>query len=216
MSKRSNKARFLRDDQRFLAIQRVLADCDYDSLNNDNKNLQSCNHWHNPVSIGDKVLYASSYLGKPKIEPLWSEGEAPHLFVGLARTWIGELTPVLSAGYPTLTYTHKVQPHIIIDWEDKEGCPPKILKWLLRNLKSRIKDNKRIEISCVGGHGRTGSLIALLIGEIEQLTPKKAIQAVKDRYCIKAVESQAQINQIYLQLGSSVEQARKDWKLLKL
>jgi len=52
---------------------------------------------------------------------------------------------------------------------------------------------KKVAIFCLGGHGRTGYLASIILGLMEYKDP---IKFIRDNYCISAVESLSQIEQI--------------------
>jgi hypothetical protein len=64
-------------------------------------------------------------------------------------------------------------------------------KTLVEWTKGEIDAGKKVHIGCIGGHGRTGTLLAALAAAYGE---KDAIAYVRKHYCHKAVESQAQIN----------------------
>lgn len=63
---------------------------------------------------------------------------------------------------------------------------------LLNFLASNMEDGKKVHIGCIGGHGRTGLVLAALVthmtGEYDSIT------YVRKHYCKKAVESSTQID----------------------
>ena len=64
----------------------------------------------------------------------------------------------------------------------------KFIDWLILQLSA----NKKVHIGCIGGHGRTGTVMAALVARF--LGEKDAITYVRKNYCQKAVESQSQID----------------------
>ncbi len=63
-----------------------------------------------------------------------------------------------------------------------------MIKWMAKQLE----DGKRIQVGCIGGHGRTGLVLAALV-QVTGTAPKNAIQWVRKHHCKKAVESASQI-----------------------
>jgi hypothetical protein len=51
---------------------------------------------------------------------------------------------------------------------------------------------KQIHVGCIGGHGRTGTVLTALVAEL--VGERDAIQYVRTHYCHKAVESKSQSN----------------------
>jgi len=64
----------------------------------------------------------------------------------------------------------------------------KMINWMVKQLE----DGKRIQVGCIGGHGRTGLVLAALV-QVTGIAPKNAIQWVRKNHCKKAVESESQI-----------------------
>ena len=48
-----------------------------------------------------------------------------------------------------------------------------------------------VEIGCLGGHGRTGTLMALVMVQLG-CKPDKAIKTIRTDYCDKAIETKQQ------------------------
>lgn len=89
---------------------------------------------------------------------------------------------------PSSTPEHQFLFHIA------DGSAPKDpvrFKAMITWLTAQLKAGKRIHAGCIGGHGRTGLLLAALIaeatGEID------AIAWTRKNHCEKAVESTAQV-----------------------
>lgn len=63
----------------------------------------------------------------------------------------------------------------------------KLIEWLAVQLAA----NKKIHLGCIGGHGRTGTVLAALVKHMTGNV--NAIEYVRKNYCEKAVESASQI-----------------------
>jgi hypothetical protein len=83
-------------------------------------------------------------------------------------------------------------PHAHVDWPDF-GLPtdPSAAVGALRSLHHRAADGERVELGCLGGHGRTGTALAVL-AVISGVDPAGAVAWTRDHYCTKAVETAAQ------------------------
>jgi hypothetical protein len=60
----------------------------------------------------------------------------------------------------------------------------------------RAKQGLKVEVGCKGGHGRTGTILAIMsviLGD----HPKKAINRIRKNYCPLAIETQVQENFVY-------------------
>lgn len=77
----------------------------------------------------------------------------------------------------------------------------KTLNHMVETAIEYMKHDKIVEFGCFGGHGRTGTVLAALIGKVEGMTVQKAVDAVRDRYCIEAIESQEQVDALLFYLG---------------
>ncbi len=83
-------------------------------------------------------------------------------------------------------------PHDQLDWPDF-GVPadPESMITTLRRALDRARAGERVELGCLGGHGRTGTALAALAA----LTGHPAADAVawtRTNYCAKAIETPAQ------------------------
>ena len=83
-------------------------------------------------------------------------------------------------------------PHEHVDWPDF-GVPDDLdgLRRVLTDLLDRARTGERVEVGCLGGHGRTGTALACLA--VLAGTPAiDAVAWVRANYCYKAVETDAQ------------------------
>ena len=83
-------------------------------------------------------------------------------------------------------------PHEHVDWPDF-GVPEDLdaLRRALTNLLDRARKGERVEVGCLGGHGRTGTALACL-AVLTGTPPNDAVAWVRANYCYKAVETDAQ------------------------
>lgn len=68
---------------------------------------------------------------------------------------------------------------------------PKATKELVRWLAKQLYDGKTIHVGCIGGHGRTGLILAAL--RAHMANDENAIEHVRANYCHRAVESEVQV-----------------------
>jgi hypothetical protein len=83
-------------------------------------------------------------------------------------------------------------PHGHLDWPDF-GLPGDVagLHAALTGLLDRARSGERVEVGCLGGHGRTGTALACLAVLVG--TPAdRAVAWVRSNYCSRAVETDAQ------------------------
>jgi hypothetical protein len=83
-------------------------------------------------------------------------------------------------------------PHEHLDWPDF-GIPrePELFAGALEGLLLRARAGQRVEIGCLGGHGRTGTALAWL-AVLSGTAPDEAVVWVRSNYCVEAVETPEQ------------------------
>ncbi|NIT54880.1 MAG: hypothetical protein GWN00_01130 [Aliifodinibius sp.] len=78
---------------------------------------------------------------------------------------------------------------------------------LLKFLSDSILSGMDVFVGCIGGHGRTGLVLAALVnhmtGEVD------AIRYVRENYCIKAVDNQKQEHWLHRHYGIKLPEAKK-------
>lgn len=90
---------------------------------------------------------------------------------------------------------HRWQPpwvHDHLDWPDF-GVPgdPALAVTALRSLLDRSRAGKRVEVGCLGGHGRTGTALACL-AVLAGYPAADAVAWIRAEYCPQAVETAEQ------------------------
>jgi len=130
------------------------------------------------------------------------------ILVDTLGTFDNEALPARTAAlFPTLV---SLWP-IVFPLRVTDGCAPSWTKmeWeaFITDLKA-IGDPKDLLVFCIGGHGRTGTILSVLVGLIhpEYGDP---VKWVRDNYCEKAVESKKQIDYVQNITGIEIkEEAR--------
>ena len=99
-------------------------------------------------------------------------------------------TKAIMSDYPILNNLLNGKSQIIIDWPDFGGppLPADFLRAFVRQIQQGPARN--VVIYCEGGHGRTGTFLALLFDLLGQSDP---ITHVRSHYCKKTVETDSQI-----------------------
>ncbi|HEV7758856.1 MAG TPA: protein-tyrosine phosphatase family protein [Acidimicrobiales bacterium] len=79
--------------------------------------------------------------------------------------------------------------HEHLDWPDF-GVPddPAPVLAALGSLRDRARAGQRVEVGCLGGHGRTGTALAVL-AVLGGHPPDEAVAWVRAHYCTEAVET---------------------------
>ena len=120
---------------------------------------------------------------------------------GSMTYWVDQPTGFEGAAAlcPSFLSTFKMVPYqeipqLIINWKD--GGVPDFTRsqWdaLILDL-SAIKG--RVYIHCMGGHGRTGTALAILLG-LTKAIKKDPLQWLRKNYCMESVETMTQIDYI--------------------
>ena len=124
---------------------------------------------------GTRVFASASWIYRPEI--------AADVALYLDETW---------APYGT-----------VIEWPDG-GIPRNQdeARRLIREAFAAARDGRRVEVGCVAGHGRTGTVLACM-SVLAGVPGDAAIEWVRDHYCSKAVESGPQQDWI-LEFGRGV------------
>lgn len=71
----------------------------------------------------------------------------------------------------------------------------KMVTWICQ----QVKLGQKVHMGCMGGHGRTGFVLAAVVKEF--MGEEDAIQYVRDKYCKKAVESTEQVEFLHKHYG---------------
>lgn len=81
------------------------------------------------------------------------------------------------------------------------GVPKSLasFKKMLGYLEKAILNRENVFIGCIGGHGRTGLVLAALVAKMTG--NMKAVPYVRKNYCKKAVESEEQIEWLHKNFG---------------
>ncbi len=151
-----------------------------------------CRHWREPVKVGRYVLTCSGLWNNPEHGVLLPP--YPDFGIYLAAQWGDVLSRGLWTNGASLKAVAEQRPYpaLLCDWADMGGISPKQMNILVTVAWNKMRARKSVDIGCGAGHGRTGTLLACLIGRIEHLESKEAIKEARARYCRTAVESQAQ------------------------
>ena len=94
-------------------------------------------------------------------------------------------------------------PYLYIDWPDLGIIHINVLDAVVDLATKRMEQGEQIEVGCLGGHGRTGTLLACILGAVENLGVTEAVGKIRKLYCPQAVESSSQIELIAAYLGTS-------------
>lgn len=155
------------------------------------KNWKSCKHergklfsLNKGLKIGAVAYRDCKYLDDKEVD----------IGVYLYDSWAGGImtSPGLSVPWANTLMTQQV----LLDWPDfstpNDLIPMvEVVDWML----GQISEGKKMETACMGGHGRTGTMLALLLCA-QGVYPATAIDRVRKQYCEEAIENSKQIDYI--------------------
>ena len=83
-------------------------------------------------------------------------------------------------------------PHVLLDWPDL-GVPTDdfLASSEIAQAFARAKRGETVEVACVGGHGRTGTVLACM-AILAGVPPDDAVAWVRAAYCSRAVQEPRQ------------------------
>jgi protein-tyrosine phosphatase len=84
---------------------------------------------------------------------------------------------------------------IVIPWKDMS--PPSLRfpfwKYIIEKIESFSNENMDVLVTCIGGHGRTGTFLTAILMEKYRCTAASAIKFVRKEYCRRAIETESQL-----------------------
>jgi hypothetical protein len=83
-----------------------------------------------------------------------------------------------------------------VEWGDMRGIPGSTLAIVLKYIHEAIVGGEDVEIACLGGHGRTGTLAAAVC-MMYGMGAKESIEYVRNTYCNDAIESVEQVDMLF-------------------
>ena len=182
-----------------------------------------CDHWRDPFKLRDDLtVFVSAYSDEPRF---WDDPDTKvkyanvDLGVYLDDTW-GRHELTVSAGLNVPWASRRRGKQVVIyPWPDY-SIPDNVRRttdmaeWVLQSVKA----GRKVDIGCFGAHGRTGTLLALLL-ILQGATATEAIKQVRTEHCTLAIESGAQVQmlrQVDTKVNGTVqpiepEAGSKDW-----
>ncbi len=147
-----------------------------------------CGHWREPVRVGRFVVTCSALTFNHALAP-----PVPGFGVYLAAGWRDILGKCWTNGsYLKRLAQERPYPALVREWPDAGVVPTRDLTQLVEICLSKMRKGLVVDIGCLAGHGRTGTLLACLIARVEHLPAERAIDEVHHRYCRHAIETKTQ------------------------
>jgi len=161
------------------------------------KLFRSCQHHLQPftfkVGKQEYTLFGSAFNNRKSK----AQAEKANLCVFLDTHWMDAysnpiwMNPAMSSKLSFGPSTIQETPTIVLDWPDMGVLSIEDLKPVVNHLALALQIDQRIEIGCIGGHGRTGTMMALIMVQLG-CKPGNAIKTIRKDYCDSAIETKKQ------------------------
>ena len=137
---------------------------------------KSCTHAMSSFDVGaNKKVYLSAIRDVDKAKLI------PDVGVYLDQSWMRNR--VAGLGKTPIMY---------LGWPDMSTLPMEWLTPAVKRANWYVKQDLKVEIGCIGGHGRTGTFLACLLVYRMGITGSRAIQLVRTGHCKRAIETPSQ------------------------
>ena len=159
-------------------------------------------HRHEEFKIGNYTVWLTGSRAIPiKEEHLYTPKEVaiyldPMSWAGIRKFRSADTVSVLPK--PIATEQGEIQ---YVRWPDMNSIEMNLFRELIKRTRAYIESGKEVEIGCIGAHGRTGTLLAGLLVNMQNLKAEAAMDKVKEDYCDRAIETYKQEGMIYALTG---------------
>jgi hypothetical protein len=146
--------------------------------------VPQCSHSMVPVKLTNQVtVYASS----SRLDNNGDGTKGATAMLYLDRSWLfnGQLL------VNTKPMGIDTRPMAYCLWPDAQAIPIPEFKELLDWAGVQVASGQKLMVGCVGGHGRTGTVLAGLAIRLG-MPAKKAIEFIRKEYCNRAIETKEQ------------------------
>jgi hypothetical protein len=159
--------------------------------------LPQCRHWRQKFELeGGIHVFASAWMDKPMLGERSKKvgfSGSPDIGFYLDDRWASGSLLVSPGFNPPFARKASRSRMVLFPWEDW-GIPenPRVFHRAVRWLLSEAEKGQKIEVACMGGHGRTGTALATML-VVQGLDARTAMRRVRRSYCEEAIESDKQI-----------------------
>jgi hypothetical protein len=148
----------------------------------------TCADTHKPLPVGGSFVYGGA-CGWPVVKDA-------DIYVGLD----GSMSFKGGSQYPWHPKDESGPVEFLFRIGDGQAPKdPQEFKAMINWLAEQLKSGKKIHVGCIGGHGRTGMVLAALVKVVDGI--EDAITFVREHYCHKVVESKAQVDFLQQHFG---------------
>lgn len=157
----------------------------------DGKHYERCHKSHKPVHLSAGVFTGGSCSDPVEGADVYVNLDRNAPFRARTLPW----TPGIEFNYP------------IPDMSIPNN--PENFKAMIDYLAARLTEGKHVHVGCIGGHGRTGMVLAALVKKINGTDD--AITWARENYCKKIVETPEQIKFLTDHFGITAVKPSKSW-----
>jgi len=151
-----------------------------------------CKHHLTPFSWTAQGKSYQVYLSASTDTATKEQGPLPTSCLYLAEAWIRKDSILANFGQ----WRSEEEPYIVYcEWQDFKTIGLDTARRLTRYAVDALEKGHRFEIGCQGGHGRTGTMLGLLM-VATGVAADNAIKDIRIHYCSKAVENKGQEDMI--------------------
>lgn len=149
----------------------------------------TCQHHLTPFTFKMQGGEVTVYLTGSSDTSSNAQADWPDAGVYLSSRWFTGLAAVTD-GVDVGDVTQ--WPSAFVNWPDRGVVDTEVLMPILKWAADKILDGQRVEIACMGGHGRTGTFTTALMVYLGW-DVRGAFDYLRAEYCGKAVESREQV-----------------------
>lgn len=162
-----------------------------------------CKHWRAPFRLeGGLTVTASAYSDRPWPSDPVPLDPAPDFGLYFDDLWASERLFTTPGFTPPFLGPKRRQARL--SWDAREVCiypmvdgsDPGNLREFCRAgewVIDTLNDGRTVDVGCIGGHGRTGTMLATIL-VLQGVEAHEARNRVWDDYCEEAIETVTQIN----------------------
>ena len=146
----------------------------------------------------------SVYLSRLFSHKAESNGVTPTAGLYLDQGWLAKHPNIWTNAEIPAEWRSEGQPSILyLPWPDRGAVTTRKLSVAAAWALGQVEEGQALEIGCVGGHGRTGTMLAGILLYCG-LDAESAIKEVRGSYCKKAIESKVQ-EELIGKLGAALQ-----------
>jgi hypothetical protein len=139
-------------------------------------------HVRNQVQVGSFSILASSFYAPSEA----FKNNPPVAALFLDDRWSERIGDAFPASASIKIY----------HWPDFGAVEVNELSGLVEWITKQLEEGKTVDVGCLGGHGRTGAILAATVVRLEGLSGADAVAAVRQRYCEEAVEGDKEVHML--------------------